>query len=142
MPEGKAQADSKAQHTRQYVSISRSLQRRHRASDGVMKPIIILASNSGINPKLVCEVVGNGIAGNYYFRLLADGILENTTSPGGMGQLWKDVSIVVNSAHQLNLPLLVATASSQYFTMAKSLGLENQDSARFIEVLERMVGPA
>jgi hypothetical protein len=37
-PEGKAQTDSKAQHTRQYVSISRGLQRRHRVSDGVMKP--------------------------------------------------------------------------------------------------------
>jgi hypothetical protein len=35
-PEGKAQDDSKAQHTRQYVSISRGLQRRHRVSDGVM----------------------------------------------------------------------------------------------------------
>jgi prepilin-type N-terminal cleavage/methylation domain-containing protein len=39
-PEGKAQADSKAQHTRQYVSISRGLQRRHRGSDGVMKRLI------------------------------------------------------------------------------------------------------
>jgi hypothetical protein len=39
-PEGKAQADSKAQHTRQYVSISKGLQRRHRESDGVMKPLL------------------------------------------------------------------------------------------------------
>ena len=39
-PEGKAQADSKAQQPRQYVSISRGLQRRHRGSDGVMKPLI------------------------------------------------------------------------------------------------------
>jgi serine/threonine-protein kinase RsbW len=39
-PEGKAQADSKAQPTRQYVSISRGLQRRHRVSDGVMKPLL------------------------------------------------------------------------------------------------------
>jgi len=43
-PEGKAQADSKAQQPRQYVSISRGLQRRHRASDGVMKPLILKAS--------------------------------------------------------------------------------------------------
>jgi len=40
-PEGKAQADSKAQHTRQYVSISRGLQRRHQVSDGVMKPLLL-----------------------------------------------------------------------------------------------------
>jgi len=38
-PEGKAQADSKAQHTRQYVRISRGLQRGHRASGGVVKPL-------------------------------------------------------------------------------------------------------
>jgi hypothetical protein len=39
-PEDKAQADSKAQHTRQYVSISKGRQRRHRASDGVLKPLL------------------------------------------------------------------------------------------------------
>ena len=39
-PEGKSQADSKAQQPRQCVSISRGLQRRHRGSDGVMKPLI------------------------------------------------------------------------------------------------------
>jgi prepilin-type N-terminal cleavage/methylation domain-containing protein len=39
-PEGKAQADSKAQQPRQSVSISRGLQRRHRGSDGVMKHLI------------------------------------------------------------------------------------------------------
>jgi hypothetical protein len=41
-PEGKAQADSKAQHTRQYVGILRGLQHRHRASDGVMKALLFL----------------------------------------------------------------------------------------------------
>jgi prepilin-type N-terminal cleavage/methylation domain-containing protein len=39
-PGGKAQADSKAQQPRQYVSMSRGLQRRHRGSDGVMKPLL------------------------------------------------------------------------------------------------------
>jgi len=103
--------------------------------------LITLARKGGIDPRLVCDVVGSGIAGNDYFRLLSKGILENTTSPGGMGQLWKDVSIVVNSARQLNLPLLVATATHQYFTMAKSLGMENYDSARLIEVLQHMTDP-
>jgi hypothetical protein len=40
--EGKAQADSKAQHTLQYVSISKGLQRRHRSSDRVMKPVLTM----------------------------------------------------------------------------------------------------
>jgi hypothetical protein len=49
-PEGKAQADSKAQHTRQYVSISRGLQRRHRGSDGLMKPLQKKAGMMAIIP--------------------------------------------------------------------------------------------
>jgi hypothetical protein len=40
-PEAEAQTDSKAQHARQYVSISRGLQRRHQVSDGgIMKPLL------------------------------------------------------------------------------------------------------
>jgi len=47
MPEGKAQADSKAQQPRQYVSISRGLERRHQGSDGVVKPLL---RNRSIKP--------------------------------------------------------------------------------------------
>lgn len=100
--------------------------------------LITLAEKSGIDPRVVCEVVGSGIGGNDYFRLLSRAILNNTGSPGGTGQLWKDVNIVVNSARSRNLPLLVATAASHYFNMAKSLGMEQEDSARMMEVMRRM----
>jgi hypothetical protein len=36
-PGGKAQADPKAQHARQYVSISKDLQRRYRVSDAFLR---------------------------------------------------------------------------------------------------------
>lgn len=103
--------------------------------------LITLARKSGADPELVCDVVGSGIGGNDYFRLLAKAILEDTTSPGGMGQLWKDVNIVVNSGRRLNLPLLVATAASHYFNMAISQGMAEEDSARLIEVMRRMSDP-
>ena len=47
--------------------------------------LILLAQKTGVDPKLVCDVVGNGIGDHDYFRLLSKAILENTTSPGGMG---------------------------------------------------------
>jgi len=53
-PEGKAQADSKAQQPRQYVSISRGLQRRHRASDRVMKPFLTRLSH-GCHPGIPAQ---------------------------------------------------------------------------------------
>ena len=102
--------------------------------------LITLAQRSGVDPELVCEVVGSGIAGNDYFRLLSEGMLRRTTSPAGMGQLWKDVNIVVTSARHHNLPLLVATAASHYFNMAISQGLGEEDSARLIDVMRRISG--
>ncbi|MCB2145278.1 MAG: NAD(P)-dependent oxidoreductase [Deltaproteobacteria bacterium] len=104
--------------------------------------LILLARKTGVDPKLVCDVVGSGIGGNDYFRLLAKGILENTSSPGGMGQLWKDVNIAVTSARRHNLPLLTVNAASQYFNMAVAQGLAAEDSARLMDVLEKMVDPA
>jgi 3-hydroxyisobutyrate dehydrogenase-like beta-hydroxyacid dehydrogenase len=100
--------------------------------------LIALAEKSGVDRRVVCDVVGNGIAGNDYFRLLSSAILDHTGSPGGTGQLWKDVNIVVNSARSHNLPLLVATAASHYFNIAKTLGMEQEDSARMMEVMRRM----
>jgi 3-hydroxyisobutyrate dehydrogenase-like beta-hydroxyacid dehydrogenase len=108
------------------------------AIHGATIELIMLARKTGVDPALVCEVVGSGIGGSDYFRLLTKAILENTTSPGGMGQLCKDVNIVVNAGRSHNLPLLVATSVSQYFMMARSLGMDGEDSARLIKVIERM----
>ncbi|MCB2145291.1 MAG: NAD(P)-dependent oxidoreductase [Deltaproteobacteria bacterium] len=101
--------------------------------------LIALAEKTGADPKQVCEVVGSGIGGNDYFRLLSKAILEQSASPGGMGQLWKDINIVVTSSREHNLPLLVANAAAQYFNMAVSQGLADQDSAQLQGVLQRMI---
>jgi 3-hydroxyisobutyrate dehydrogenase-like beta-hydroxyacid dehydrogenase len=101
--------------------------------------LITLAESTGADPKQVCEVVGSGIGGNDYFDLLSKAIIENTDSPGGMGQLWKDVNIIITSAREKNLPLLATNAVAQYFNMAVSQGMANQDSSRLQEVLHRMI---
>ena len=101
--------------------------------------LILLAEKTGADPKLVCDVVGSGIGGNDYFRLLSKAIIENEPSPGGMGQLWKDVNICVTSARAHNLPLLVVTSAAQYFNMAVAQGLATEDSARMMDVLRHMI---
>lgn len=101
--------------------------------------LILLAEKTGADPRLVCDVVGSGIGGNDYFRLLSNSILEKVPSPGGMGQLWKDVNICVTSARKHNLPLLLTTSTAHYFNMAVSQGLAAEDSALMMDVLRRMV---
>jgi len=101
--------------------------------------LIILAQKSGVDPRLVCEVVGSGIGGNDYFRLLSKAILDKTSSPGGMGQLWKDINIVITTSRKHNLPLLVASAVSQYFNMSVAQGLANDDSSKMMDVMLKMI---
>ena len=101
--------------------------------------LIILAQKSGVDSKLVCEVVGSGIGGNDYFRLLSKAILDKTSSPGGMGQLWKDINIVITSSRKHNLPLLVASAVSHYFNMSVAQGLADDDSSKMMEVMLKMI---
>ena len=102
--------------------------------------LIILAQKSGVDPRLVCEVVGSGIGGNDYFRLLSKAILDKTASPGGMGQLWKDINIVITSSRKHNLPLLVASAVSHYFNMSVAQGLADEDSSKMMQVMLQMIG--
>ena len=101
--------------------------------------LLLLAEKTGADPKLVCDVVGSGIGGNDYFRLLSKAILEKESSPGGMGQLWKDVNICVTSARAHNLPLLVVTSAAQYFNMAVAQGLAAEDSAQMMDSVRHMI---
>jgi len=103
--------------------------------------VITLARKSELDPRLVCQVIGNGICGSDYFRLVASAILDDTPSPGGLGQMCKDIGLVINDSRRVQAPLVVASAASQYFLSALSLGMENADSSELIKVLEKMTNP-
>jgi len=103
--------------------------------------VILLARKLDLDPNMVCDIVGRGIGGSDYFRLLSKSILEHIPSPGGLGQLAKDIGIVINTAHNLRIPLYTATSAYQYFMAAISMGLENMDGADTMRVLERLTEP-
>ena len=103
--------------------------------------VIIMARKGGLDPRLVCDVIGSGIAGSDYFRLLSASVLDRKPSPGGLGQMCKDMDIVVHSGRHLKLPLYVATAAYHYFLAAQSLGMEDREASELIKVLERISEP-
>jgi 3-hydroxyisobutyrate dehydrogenase-like beta-hydroxyacid dehydrogenase len=100
--------------------------------------IIQMARKLDLDPTMVCDIVGRGIGGSDYFRLLSKSIIEHVQSPGGLGQLAKDIGIVINTARNLRLPLFTATSAYQYFLAALSQGLENMDGADLMKAVERM----
>jgi 3-hydroxyisobutyrate dehydrogenase-like beta-hydroxyacid dehydrogenase len=102
---------------------------------------IAMAKRIGLDPRLVCKVIGEGIVGSDYFRLLSSSVLDGTPSPGGLGQMCKDMDIVINTGRRLKLPLFVATSAYQYFLTAQSLGMEDQEGSQLIKVVERISEP-
>jgi len=103
--------------------------------------VIALARKLDLDPTLVCKVLADGIAGSDYFRLLSDSVLTHKPSPGGLGQMAKDVSIVLNTSREVKMPALLATAVSQYFLMAEALGMQDREGADLIEVVELLSTP-
>jgi 3-hydroxyisobutyrate dehydrogenase-like beta-hydroxyacid dehydrogenase len=104
--------------------------------------LVTLARKEGLDPRLVCQVVGSGICGSDWFRLITSSILENAPAPGGLGQMCKDIGLVINDSRKVRTPLIVASAAYQYFLAALSLGMENAGVHELIQVLENMTNPS
>jgi len=104
--------------------------------------VITLAKKQGLDPMLVCKVVGSGIAGSDWFRLITSNILDNAPAIGGLGQMCKDIGLVINDSRRVRTPLVVASAAHQYFLAALSLGMENAEVHELIKVLEKWTNPS
>jgi len=100
--------------------------------------VIALSRKLGLDPSLVTSVISSGIAGSDYFRLLSESALMKTPSPGGLGQMCKDMSIVVKTMDEANMHGYVASAASEYFSEAARLGMQDREGADLIDVVEQM----
>lgn len=100
--------------------------------------LITMARKLGLDPEVVCNIAGNGIAGSNYFRLLSDSVLNKKPSPGGLGQMCKDISIVKNTLDEIKMPAYVANAAAKYFKLAEEWGMQNGEGADLIEVIEKV----
>ena len=98
--------------------------------------VIALARRLGLDPALVASVAGSGIAGSDYFRLLADSVLNKTPSPGGLGQMCKDMKIVSATLQESGFSARVALAASDYFQEAQDRGMEGREGADLISVVD------
>jgi len=103
--------------------------------------VLTLAKKEGLDLRLVCQVIGTGICGSDWFKLVTSSILDHSPAPGGLGQMCKDIGLVINDSRQARVPLLVASAANQYFLSAFPWEWENAEVHELINVLERMTDP-
>lgn len=107
------------------------------ATHAATMEVIVLARRLKLDASVVCNVVGSGIAGSDYFRLLSDSVLNNKPSPGGLGQMCKDVSIVSNTVNRVKMPAYVAKATAKYFNIAEASGMQKMEGADLIKVVDK-----
>jgi len=100
--------------------------------------VITLARKLGIDPALVATVVGSGIAGSDYFRLLSDSVINKKPSPGGLGQMCKDMAIVESTLRNNGMKASVAIAASAYFSEALNMGMSKGEGGDLIHVVEKL----
>lgn len=101
--------------------------------------VITLAKALDLDPELVCRVAGKGIAGSDYFRLLSESVLHGTPSPGGLGQMCKDVAIVMNTARVVHFNAQTAGAAARYFSDAEKMDMQGEEGSALIHVVEKYV---
>lgn len=100
--------------------------------------VILLARKMNLDPALVAQVVGSGIAGSDYFRLLAESVISKKPSPGGLGQMSKDMSIVRDTLAAVGFDANLALAAAKYFSTASEQGMDSGEGADLIRVVEEL----
>ena len=100
--------------------------------------VITLARKMKLDPALVSQVVASGIAGSDYFRLLTESVINKKPSPGALGQMSKDMSIVRDTLNAVGFDARVALAACKYFSTATEKGMDDREGADLIAVVEEL----
>jgi len=100
-----------------------------------------LAAATGMDRKMLYEVITHGTGDGWMFRNRADRMIAGDYETKGRLDIFaKDLGIVLETADQVHLPLLVATAARQWVMMGVAEGLGGEDDSAVVKVIERLSG--
>jgi 2-hydroxy-3-oxopropionate reductase len=102
---------------------------------------LLLATAAGVDPAKVREALLGGFAASRALEVHGRRMLDRNFAPGFMARLHqKDMRIVLETAHELGLPLPGAALVTQYVNALVGRGDGALDSSALATVLERMAG--
>ena len=78
---------------------------------------MVLAAKAGLDPEVVANVIGNGIAGSQMFRQVANYEMDRAFTAGGAGMhtMYKDMGLVMDLARDTECPLQFGALTTEYF---------------------------
>jgi len=104
---------------------------------------LLLATAAGVDPAKVREALLGGFAQSRVLEVHGQRMLDRNYAPGFTSRLHqKDMRIVLETAHELGLPLPGASTVAQYLNALVGSGDTEVDSSAIATVLERISGRA
>jgi 3-hydroxyisobutyrate dehydrogenase-like beta-hydroxyacid dehydrogenase len=100
---------------------------------------LLLAERSGIDRQLAIDVMTQSPIGSPMLKARAALLMDLPEEAWfNIGLMQKDITLALDAARQLPVPLPSAATADQVLTMARALGYERRDLAALFEVLARV----
>jgi 3-hydroxyisobutyrate dehydrogenase len=100
-----------------------------------------LAAAVGMDRQLLYEIITRGTGDGWMFRNRADRMIAGDFEcKGRLDIFMKDLGIVLETADQVHLPLLVAAAARQWVQMGVAAGHAAEDDSAIVKVMEEFAG--
>jgi 3-hydroxyisobutyrate dehydrogenase len=101
---------------------------------------LALGAAAGMNTRLLFEIVSSGAGDCWMMRNRGVHMLDDYQTGSRLDTFAKDLGIVLETADQYHLPLLLATAARQWITLGIASGYGALDDAHVIKLLESYTG--
>lgn len=110
-------------------------------SCAAMAEILPLAMALGLDEERICEVVSVGSGQSYGFDVFAPLVLQRNFETGyPLESAYKDMATLMELAHQLRVPVPVATAAVHTYQLALARGLGKESKGAMIKIWEEVMG--
>src|SRR5689334_7734622 len=102
---------------------------------------MVLATKGGVNPTLLLDILDNSAAKSGLIAYKAPFVFRRDFAPNfAVKWMDKDVSLMLESAEELGVPLYLTSLTRQLFQTAIAAGHVDEDICSTIKVLEELVG--
>ena len=104
-----------------------------------MSEALVLAAKSGVDPKKLYEAIRGGLAGSAVLDAKVPLILERNFKPGGRIDInLKDLTNVLNTAHDIGVPLPLSSQLLEIMQALKVAGKSGDDHGGIIQFYEKL----
>jgi 2-hydroxy-3-oxopropionate reductase len=106
-----------------------------------MGELILFAQKTGADPRKVVEAIKGGAAQCWTLDVKPQRLFAGNRQPGFKSRMmYKDLNIVMETAHEYGVPLTSTALDTQLFRSMVELGMGDLDNSAVLAIFEMMSG--